>query len=364
MDDRTLGILAGIAVGIYAFFLTGRPGRFCASLLSHPVLRKTLRLLAATVAGVLCFNIWSTAAMVVLHIAAFFLLSDIANLLIRKPAPRWRRLHGSGVLPVLLVACTMLWGSCNMNHVVQTDYTVTTQKSIRSQGYRVVFVSGLHYGTVQSPSVLRDTLAQINAQQPDFVILGGDIVEEGTSLEQMQEVFSLLGTLDAPMGIYYVYGNHDRQPGSPARTYSNDDLADAIEQNGIQILEDQSIVVNGELLLIGRADAAWSGQSSRKGIQELISPGQEALYLLTLDHQPLELPENAEAGVDLMLSGHTHAGQVFPVGYLTEWAGGLNYGLYRQGACQCIVSSGFAGWGYGIRTQGHCEYVVANILPA
>ncbi len=88
------------------------------------------------------------------------------------------------------------------------------------------------------------------------------------------------------------------------------------------------------------------------------------LFLLTLDHQPLETAENAAAGVDLMLSGHTHAGQLFPVGYLTEWTGGMNYGLYQTGNFQSIVSSGFAGWGYGIRTQGHCEYVIVDIVPS
>ncbi len=78
----------------------------------------------------------------------------------------------------------------------------------------------------------------------------------------------------------------------------------------------------------------------------------------------LEAEENAAAGVDIMLSGHTHAGQLFPVGYLTDWIGGMNYGLYQTENCQSIVSSGFAGWGYGIRTQGHCEYVIVDIVPS
>ncbi len=306
--------------------------------------------------------------MVALHLASFFILTDAVNFLVRrfsrKPHPKWQHLYGSGVLPVLLVACVMLYGSINMNQVAQTDYTITTQKSIRAEGYRVAFLSDTHYGTIQNKDLLQKNISQINAQKPDVVVLGGDIVEEGTSLQDMQEVFYHLGCLDAPLGIYFIYGNHDRQADSHSRTYTDEELIAAIEDNGIIILEDETQVLGGDLLLIGRADAAWDQQTTRKEISELIQPGQEELFLLTLDHQPLEAEENNAAGVDLMLSGHTHAGQIFPVGYFTEWTGGMNYGLYQTGSCQSIVSSGFAGWGYGIRTQAHCEYVIIDILPA
>ncbi len=306
--------------------------------------------------------------MVALHLASFFILADAVNFLVRrfsrKPHPKWQHLYGSGVLPLLLFACVMLYGSINMNQVAQTDYIITTQKSIRAEGYRVAFLSDTHYGTIQNKDVLQKHISQINAQKPDIVVLGGDIVEEGTSLEDMQEAFCHLARLDAPMGIYFIYGNHDRQADSHSRTYTDEELIAAIEDNGIIILEDDTLLLGGDLLLIGRADAAWDQQTTRKEISELIQPGQEALFLLTLDHQPLEAEENAAAGVDLMLSGHTHAGQLFPVGYLTQWTGGMNYGLYQTGSCQSIVSSGFAGWGYGIRTQAHCEYVMIDIVPS
>ena len=61
------------------------------------------------------------------------------------------------------------------------------------------------------------------------------------------------------------------------------------------------------------------------------------------------------------LSGHTHAGQLWPVGVLSELTGVLNYGEYQEENCKVIVSSGFTGWGYPIRTEEHCEYVLINV---
>ena len=79
------------------------------------------------------------------------------------------------------------------------------------------------------------------------------------------------------------------------------------------------------------------------------------------DHQPIEAKENSGQGVDLLLSGHTHGGQIWPTGILSELMGTLNYGAYKQDGCTVIVSSGTAGWAYSIRTGAHCEYVVVDL---
>ncbi len=357
MSDWLLGTALGVLLGLYTWFVVGRIKK-----------QLLLRSLTATAVALLCLDIWGVPAMLLAHLAVCVALFDCVFLLAKWLCPRWRQhisqIQKSHLLPIILFLLVIWYGGQNMAVVYRTDYTVTTEKSVREEGYRIAFLSDVHYGTVQNKSVLQENISRINAQQPDIVILGGDIVEEGTSLEEMQEVFYHLGCLDAPLGVYFVYGNHDRQADSKNRSYTDEELIAAIENNGITILEDETQLIGGELLLIGRADAAWDQQSTRKEIRELLLPEQEGLFLLTLDHQPLEAAENAAAVVDLMLSGHTHAGQIFPVGYLTEWNGGMNYGLYQTGKCQSIVSSGFAGWGYGIRTQGHCEYVIVDIVPS
>ena len=82
-----------------------------------------------------------------------------------------------------------------------------------------------------------------------------------------------------------------------------------------------------------------------------------------LDHQPLGLNDNAATSVDLQISGHTHAGQIWPTGTLMQLMGisELNYGYKKIEDMDMIVTSGIGGWGYPIRTGKHCEYVIVDV---
>ena len=80
------------------------------------------------------------------------------------------------------------------------------------------------------------------------------------------------------------------------------------------------------------------------------------------DHQPVEIEENIAQEVDLQVSGHTHGGQIWPVGLLTELLGQYNYGNYSEkNNFELVVSSGYTGWRYPIRTGKHCEFVMITV---
>ena len=89
-------------------------------------------------------------------------------------------------------------------------------------------------------------------------------------------------------------------------------------------------------------------------------------FILLLDHQPCALEAADRAGCDLMLSGHTHAGQIWPSGLISQGTGmvELNYGYRMMNHLQVIVSSGIAGWAYPVRTSKHCEYVIVTVERA
>lgn len=334
-----------------------------------------MRVIRATIAilvGRICISLRHTSSMVALHGIAVFGVLDLAACLLRlilrqKKETRLyqvlHRIYRCGLVPVLILAIVLSYGFSNMWHIREKEYSVSTVKQI--QNYRIALLTDLHYDTIQDKDVVRDMVDNIQQQKPDLVILGGDIVEEGTSKESMEEIFATLGRIKSTYGSYYVYGNHDRQPYTTERTYTDAELDKAIERNGFQILKDRYVEIGDDLILAGRDDAAWGNTSGRKSVkeilQELSAEDREKKYIIMADHQPIEVDENGAEGVDLELSGHTHAGQIWPIGYFTEMAGTLNYGMYLRGQCRVIVSSGVAGWGYSFRTQEHCEYVMIHL---
>ncbi|MDD2957504.1 MAG: metallophosphoesterase [Lachnospiraceae bacterium] len=381
-----MGLIAVILIGGYLYWRFGKMLRFW-GLDGCKWYQRVLRMGLALVLALPCINVWSTWAVVVLMSVGVFAVVDIGAFLLRKifrissykdqseekksdgkafnnkRFPRGyhvlQGLHQSGALALALTAVILGYGFLNMRQIHRTEYTVSSDTL--QQEYKIALLTDIHYATIQPTELLTEMVEELNQESPDLVILGGDIVEEGTSNQAMQEVFARLGGLNTRYGIYYVYGNHDRQPYTGNRTYTDKELEEAITSNGIQILEDSYVEINQDLVLAGRDDAGWRNSSGRLSVDEILKDVDRDKFIITADHQPIAVEEESQAGVNLEVSGHTHAGQVWPVGILSELTGVLNYGEYQKGNTQVIVSSGVAGWGYPIRTEGHCEYVVINL---
>lgn len=330
---------------------------------------KAAVLLVTLVLIILSINIRNISALAVLHLFAVFAAFDLIALIVRHAVKRdkkskegyqaCRKLYQCGILPILLAGFIFVYGFWNMGHLSKTEYTVETDKEV--QNYKIALLTDIHYDTIQNPDVLKEKIQEINAEHPDIVVLGGDIVEEGTSGDKMAEVFAVLSGLESKYGIYYVYGNHDRQPYTANRTFTDEELEETVLKNNIHILEDDYVEINQDLILAGRGDAAWGNRSGRASSEQILEGVDRDRYIIMLDHQPIQAEENDTQGVDLELSGHTHAGQIWPVGYLMELFGQLTYGEYQRGGCKVIVSSGVAGWGYSLRTEEHCEYVIIQL---
>ena len=106
--------------------------------------------------------------------------------------------------------------------------------------HRFVFAADVHYGSSQSPAVVKKGLNAIKEAEPEFILLGGDITDEFTTKEEMQEIFRMIGELGIP--AYYIYGNHDRQENAGlvrGPMYTPEELAEAITGSGVQILNDE-----------------------------------------------------------------------------------------------------------------------------
>lgn len=116
---------------------------------------------------------------------------------------------------------------------------VTTEKDIRPEGYKVILIADSHYGTAGSHADLLTKCDEIEEEQPDVVILAGDIVDENTTAEEAAEVFAAFGGIQSKYGNYFIWGNHDRSSESLHTKFSEDYLRKVIDNSGIIILEDE-----------------------------------------------------------------------------------------------------------------------------
>lgn len=314
------------------------------------------------------FSLYRVWTIVLLHFVAFSLVFDLIHMIAQKvlrgklPKPI-QIVYYSHVLVILLVAFVLGYGYYNMTDIVKTEYMVTTEKPLREEGYRIALLTDLHIGNSLTVEDLRIQVERISQEDVDFVVLCGDIVDESTTKEQMKKTFEALGEITSRYGVYFVYGNHDSSSYSRKPNYTSMELRDAILKAGITILDDSSITINDELVLVGRADLSFGYENERASAAELMTGLDTKKEIILLDHRPCEYNEVKAAGYDMILSGHTHAGQIWPAGFLAKLLkfDDFNYGYKKLNQLNAIVSSGMSGWGYPIRTEKHSEYVIITL---
>lgn len=328
---------------------------------------KLLSICLSIVSGLLCANPMSFFVIVVLHVLAFYACLQLLGFVLHKTVGNRRFLSRrkivleSALIPMALTVLVLLAGYINLHSVEKTHYTVYTDKDIRQEGYRVALIADVHFGVSLDEKELLEKCKEISREEPDIVILCGDIVDNSTAIEEMYVVFSALGSIESKFGIYYVYGNHDRPMSMIKSGFTKEELEEVILSNGITVLKDDVTALTDDFTIVGREDRSVKG---RAALAELMGRVDQTDFVLTLDHQPSEYLENGKQGTDLLLSGHTHGGQLFPINYLQKWIP-FNDGVYGRydidSDTVAIITSGFGTWSYPSKTAGPAEYVIIDI---
>ena len=291
------------------------------------------------------------------------LTSDIIADILSWPCERMGNAHHKDlkrrVITAVVTVAYLAYGTINMQVVTPHEIAFETDKVTREHTF--VFMSDLHVSRSQGWEVTESTVAQIRDLNPEFVVLGGDITDEFTSEAEMRSTYELLSTIACP--VYFVYGNHDVQPHGDwtiQEGYGRDELTDAIREGGLIVLEDEWVDVGDNLVILGREDAF---DPTRKPTDKL-TPRPAGAFVVCVDHTPYETEDIVATEADVQLSGHTHAGQLFPLQWIYNLLGYDAYGSYRHGATQLVVSSGAAGWGFPFRSEEGCHFEVVTVKPA
>lgn len=303
------------------------------------------------------------------HLTALYLLCDglslLAGLAGGPLSSLWRTVYCGGALPWVVTLALVFWGRRRAVQLRLTRYRITTPKALPGGRLRVLQISDLHPGPTMNHTRIPELRELVARAAPDLIVFTGDIFDEYTAQADFDAFCRFFGQLTPPLGKYFVYGNHDLGHYWTTACFTRLELETALHAAGIQILEDQSLpLLSGiPLRVVGRQDWLFC-QGKRLSPAQLLPQGPDEVYTLWLDHEPRELAEAAAAGADLILSGHTHGGQIWPTGLLARLFryNELNYGLKQvTPTCAAVVSGGTGTWGYRFRTEGRTELVLVEI---
>ncbi len=303
-------------------------------------------------------NVYS-ALVVTLHLIVIWMLCDLVALIIRKIRKKPFRYNYQGAAAMIVTVLYMCTGWYMAHHVFRTYYAVDADGRTGGENLRIVMIADSHIGiTLDGDDFARQT-ERVQKERPDIVVITGDFVDDDTEASDMTAACAALGRLETTYGVYFVYGNHDNGYFG-YRDFTSDRLRDELEKNGVVILEDEICDIGEHYCLIGRKDRSFS---DRADMSELMSRADSSKYTIVLDHQPNDYDNEQASGADMVLSGHTHGGHIFPVG-LIGLAIGANdkvYGHEKRADTDFIVTSGISGWAIPFKTGTASEYVVIDI---
>ncbi|MHC4791135.1 MAG: metallophosphoesterase, partial [Planctomycetota bacterium] len=206
-------------------------------------------------------------------------------------------------------------------------------------GTVLVVLSDMHLGSLLGKDWLTARIAQVKAQRPDIVVLLGDIYEgHGPPEDKLIATFK---QLSAPLGIWAVSGNHE---------FHGEAKANLLEKSGFKLLSNRWTEVRPGLILSGVDDLNNRRRNRQEG-----DPISEALLdrpagaTIFLSHSPWHAERISKTGVGLMLSGHTHGGQIWPFDYLVRYRYPLLEGRYELNRMTVLVCRGTGTWGPRMR---------------
>ncbi|MET3752245.1 putative MPP superfamily phosphohydrolase [Blautia caecimuris] len=289
--------------------------------------------------------------------------------LITKRRLKCRTAAAGGICAVVVLGLSA-WGAYNARIIQVTPYEITVNKDGgRLENLNVVLAADLHLGYNIGTAHMMQMVDKINEQNADIVVFAGDIFDnEYEALDDPEELIAVLQKIQSKYGVYACYGNHDVEEkilagftfGGNKKKESSIQMDEFLERAGIHLLQDEAVLIDDSFYLYGRPDAQRPGRgiNMRKTAAELMGELDTEKPVIVIDHEPKELQELADAGVDIDLCGHTHDGQMFPANLITALMWENSYGYLKKDHMHTIVTSGVGLFGPNMRVG-----TIAEICP-
>jgi len=274
--------------------------------------------------------------------------------------------RGIGTLGIAAIVVVMGYGYLVGQHELRVTRTAVPVSGLGGP-LRLAQISDIHIGQNLSRAQLEHFVAAVNATEPDLICITGDIAD--SPLADLDTFFPLLARLEARHGVFAILGNHDHHAGAERVT------AALRRCTPFTVLRDDAVTLThagGRLHVIGLDDRGrdWArGLQTDACLEQLLADAPAGVPRLVLSHRPDTFPQAAGGAVALMLSGHTHGGQL-----AVPWFGGrrrnlaelitrFDRGLYRHGDAHLYVNTGLGVTGQRIRLWTPREISVFELAP-
>ena len=286
-----------------------------------------------------------------IYFLILFLAADVLRLC---GVPLGRYMFGSWegfFFSVGLVTAVMVAGNICYHQKKRVEVNLTIEKPLPPDGLKIVAISDLHLGYTIGKEELNKWTELINAENPDIVLIAGDVTDKRARQLAEDGLAPEFHKIKSKYGVYASLGNHE---------YINrvNESVEFMREAGMTVLRDSSALVDSLFYVVGRDDRQ---NHRRMPLDSLLSNLDCRLPVILLDHQPYNLEQAEQNGVDLQISGHTHRGQVWPISWIVDTMYEKSYGYLRKDATHIYVSSGIGLWGGKYRIGTRSEYVVITL---
>ena len=279
------------------------------------------------------------------------------------------------LLIIVLTGVTSIYGIINAKIVRTTEYEITINKDGGNFKEMTIAMFGdPQFGYNIGEYHLKQAVDIINKNDVDIVCVVGDIFDnQYSAIKNPDKLIDLFNQIKSKYGMYAVLGNHDvEEPILCGFAFNDDDIKnklaskemlDFIRKSGMVLLYDENVIINNSVNLYGRADQERPnlGNITRKESGDLFKEVDVSKPIMVLDHEPREYDELEKAGVDLMMAGHTHDGQLLPTKIATDIIWENPYGLWVKNAFHAITTSGLGLFGPNMRVGTIAEVCIIHV---
>lgn len=287
------------------------------------------------------------------YLFMILLLSDLLRLTHILPLEKYMFQSRTG-LAVLAATITVIMtlGYVKYLNKERVELTLATNNvNLHGQPIKIVALSDMHLGYSIGNDELIKWVELVNREEPDIVLIAGDIIDNDTHPLMEEKMYEALQKLKTTYGVYMAPGNHEYIA----------DIAKSLEffnKANIQVLRDAATLIDERFYIVGRDDKS---NNNRKTIEQLTEGLDRSKPIIMLDHQPYHLEETERNNIALQLSGHTHRGQIWPFSWITDVMYENSHGYLQKGNSHIYVSSGIGLWGGKFRIGTQSEYVVIHL---